>query len=187
MSSKDLKRLTKRENEIYVKFFEWQKNSLTGLPGGDRYFKIIAARYTPEEADLLTNIPFSHRNLTDLADIKQMDPSELEKKLDACARKGMVYRFVRNGEVRYYLHDMVLSLRMWGAPGHSQDPEANPFAKLSYNNMYNDAEMWVRPVEKGNRVIPINKTIEDPRTILPYENMEMLIDSKDYYCVGHCM
>jgi NAD-dependent dihydropyrimidine dehydrogenase PreA subunit len=179
--------LTKKELGIYESFFEWQKTSAYGLPGGDRYFQIIAARYTPEEADLLTGIPFSPKNLKDLADIKKMDPAELEKKLDDCARKGQVYRFVKNGEVRYYLHDMLLSLRMWGAPGHKGDPEANPFAKLSYGNMDYDVEMWLKPIERGNRVIPINETVEDPRAILPYEHMDKLMDSLEYFCVGHCM
>jgi NAD-dependent dihydropyrimidine dehydrogenase PreA subunit len=187
MTSNKLDNLSIGALKSYERFFEWQKTSATGVPGGDAYFKIIAARYTPEEADLLAGIPFSPKTLKELAEIKKMDSEELREKLDACAAKGMVYKFNKGGETRYYLHDMVLSLRMWGAPGHSNDPNANPFAELSYNNMYYDAEMWVRPVEKGNRVIPINETVEDPRAILPYEHMEQLMDSLQYFCVGHCM
>jgi electron transport complex protein RnfB len=187
MSTKKYEKLTKDELKSYESFYKWQKTSAYGLPGGGRYFSIIAARYTPEEAGLLTNIPFSPTKLTDLAAIKKIDTAEMEEKLDACARKGQVYRFIKNGELYYYLHDMVLSLRMWGAPGHSGDPEANPFAALSYSNMYHDSEMWVRPVERGNRVIPINVVVEDPRAILPYEDMDKLMDSLEYFCVGHCM
>jgi Na+-translocating ferredoxin:NAD+ oxidoreductase subunit B len=187
MPAKKYEKLTKDDMKGYERFYEWQKTSAYGLPGGDVYYRIIAARYTPEEADLLTNIPFSPKNLKELAAIKKMDPAELEKRLEDCAKKGMVYRFVKNGEVRYYLHDMLLSLRMWGAPGHKGDAEANPFAELSYANMYPDSEMWVKPVERGNRVIPINETVEDPRAILPYEHMDKLMDSLEYFCVGHCM
>ena len=187
MAVNNYKDLTRAEQEIYRKFYEWQKTSYYGLPGGEKYLPILAARYTVEEADLLTGIPFAPKKITELAASKKMNAAELEKKLDACAMKGQVYRYMKDGELRYYLHDMVLSLRMWGAPGHASDPEANPFAALSYGNLYNDSEMWVRPVEKGNRVIPIYETVEDPRTILPYENMDKLMDSLDYFCVGHCM
>ena len=57
MPIKKYEDLTRAELDIYRKFFEWQKTSYYGLPGGEKYLPIIAARYTLEEADLLTGIP----------------------------------------------------------------------------------------------------------------------------------
>jgi NAD-dependent dihydropyrimidine dehydrogenase PreA subunit len=39
---------------------------------------------------------------------------------------------------------------------------------------------------KGLRAIPIDKTIEDPRQILPYEDVVRFVDSQDYCTVSCC-
>ena len=71
MTSNKLDNLSICALKSYERFFEWQKTSATGVPGGDAYFKIIAARYTPEEAYLLAGIPFSPKTLKELAEIKK--------------------------------------------------------------------------------------------------------------------
>ena len=65
----------------------------------------IMAFYTPEEADLLTGIPFSGRSLEELTEMKGMDPADLASRLDALARKGAVWRSVKGETIRYKLND----------------------------------------------------------------------------------
>lgn len=179
--------LPRSEQEIYRKFYEWQRTSWNGVPNGERYLPLIAARYTPGEAEILTGLPFfPPQKLSVLAGIKKMDPVELEKRLDACARKGLAFRYTKDGEPRYYLHDMTVSQRMWGAPGPSGEA-AQQYAVLADSMLPGDIQVYVKPTEKPNRVVPIHQTVEDDRSIRPYEDMNQLLDSYSYFCEGHCL
>ena len=40
--------------------------------------------------------------------------------------------------------------------------------------------------QKGIRALPIEETIEDPRRILPFEQVTKVLDSKEYFCVSTC-
>jgi ferredoxin len=179
--------LTPEEMEIYRKFYEWQKTGWDGVPSGEDYLPLIAIRYTPEEAELLTGMRlYIPQKLSVIAGMKNMDPAALEEKLDACAGKGLVFRDTKNGEPRYYLHDMILSQRMWGAPGPS-DEAARQYAILADRMLPTDIKVYVKPPEKPNRVIPIRQTVEDDRTIRPYEDMDQLLASFSYFCEGNCL
>ena len=93
------------EQEIYQRFMDWLKQTWWGLPKADELVPLVMTTYTPEEASLLTGMPFSGRNLEELAELKQMGPAELRQRLDALAKKGLVFRTVKGDTVRYSLND----------------------------------------------------------------------------------
>ena len=78
------------DKEIYARFIEWLGKAWWGLPESEHLIPTVMAFYTPEEADLLTGIPFSSKSLEELAEIKGMDPAGLATRLDDLARKGAV-------------------------------------------------------------------------------------------------
>jgi len=88
------------DQEIYQRFIDWLKQSWWGLPEADELRPLIIATYTPEEASLLTGIPFSGRDLQELAELKQMDPIELNHWLEELARKELVFRIVSGDTFR---------------------------------------------------------------------------------------
>jgi len=51
------------EQEIYQRFMDWLKQTWWGLPESDYLLPLIMSQYTPEEAYLLTDMPFSGTNL----------------------------------------------------------------------------------------------------------------------------
>ena len=51
------------EQEVYRRFINWLNQTWWGLPEADELMPLIMARYTPEEAVLLTGMPFSGKNL----------------------------------------------------------------------------------------------------------------------------
>ncbi len=114
-NSKDKDRSKERiimsDQEVYIRFIEWLNKAWWTLGESEHLLPSIMAFYTPEEAALLTGIPFSGTNLEELADIKGMDPTELAPKLDALARKGAVWRSVKGETVRYSLNDTFFVFR----------------------------------------------------------------------------
>ena len=93
------------EQEVYRRFINWLNQTWWGLPEADELMPLIMARYTPEEAAPLTGMPFSGKNLEELAEMKGMDPVELDPQLHELAKKGIVFRTERGETVCYSLND----------------------------------------------------------------------------------
>ena len=136
------------DQEVYRRFIKWLDKAWWGLPESDHLMPTIKAFYTPEEASLLTGIPFSSRSLEELAVKKRMEPTELAPKLDALARRGVVWRSVKQGIVRYKLMDTMFTfLRgpFWAEKPHEATQAlAQPLNKYFYDgfmeqNGLNDA------------------------------------------------
>ena len=66
------------EIEVYEKFIEWLKTAPSVFPDSEDMTELIKARYTPDDAALLTNIPFNGRTIKELVEIKGMPVEELK-------------------------------------------------------------------------------------------------------------
>ena len=73
------------QKDIYRQFIDWLNQTWWGLPPADELLPLIQTCYTPEEAELLTGMPFSGGSLEELAAAKGMEPS-----LEAKNRTGKV-------------------------------------------------------------------------------------------------
>jgi len=174
------------EQAIYRKFIEWLASTWIGLPEADELLPLIEARCTPEEAELLTGMPFSGRGLDELAEMKGIDPAELGPRLEALAEKGMVFRSQGDGSVRYSLNDSMFSLYR-GAFWAGKTDEATR-ALASRSNRYFDTffDQYAEAHTKGLRALPIEGTIDDTRRILPYEDVIRVLEGEDCFCVATC-
>ena len=125
------------KQEIYVHFIEWLKKTWYGLPESDALEPLIKATYTPEEASLLTGMPFSGKNLEELAEMKEMDPSELREQLDEMAKNGLVFRTVKGDTTRYSLNDSIfVDYRSTFWPGRT-DERSKAIAQWANQYYYN--------------------------------------------------
>ena len=175
------------DKEIYQSFIDWLKQTLWGITEADEVLPLVMATYTPEEASLLTGMPFSGRNLEELAELKQMDPAELGKRLDVFAKKGLVFRTVKADTIRYSLNDAVFSIYRGGFWHGRTDDRAKAMAPPA--NQYYYHGLWDRQNDthtKSLRALPIGATIEDTRQILPYEELAKVLDQHDYFTVSIC-
>ena len=66
------------EQEIYQRFIDWLRQPPWELPETEELMPLMMTAYTPEEAELLTGMPFSGKNLGELAEMKQIDPADLQ-------------------------------------------------------------------------------------------------------------
>ena len=78
--------------DTYLRLIEWWRQTWWGMPEADELLPLLKTHLSPEEATLLTGIPFQGRTLEQLADSKRMDPAELGPLLDALASKGLLFR-----------------------------------------------------------------------------------------------
>ncbi|MBN1376291.1 MAG: 4Fe-4S binding protein [Dehalococcoidia bacterium] len=183
--SENLPLLDAKKKLIYQNFITWLENSWYGAPASEILLPLIALKYTPEEAELLTGIPFSPKSIDTLAELKKMDKSKLEKKLDELTLKGLVYHFKRDGINFYNANDIFMVMRTSGWPGKKEEANKN-FARLADNYFPDFMKPWEAVSEKGLRVLPINAVIEDNHTVLPYEEIKSILNSYTFFCVTHC-
>jgi NAD-dependent dihydropyrimidine dehydrogenase PreA subunit len=175
------------EEEIYRNFIDWLRTGWWDLPDSDELIPLMKARYTPEDAALLTGMPFKGRSLEELCEMKEMDPEELGPKLEELARKAVVFQTKRGNSVRYSLNDSFFALyrsAFWrGDREESTVKVASLVNKYFYSGFMDD---YKNVHSKMLRAIPIEKTIEDTRKTLPYEDVIKTVDKVDYFCVSTC-
>jgi ferredoxin len=175
------------EQEIYERFIEWLRSSpVMGLPESDVLLPLIKARYSPEDALFLTNMPFKEKTIQELSDLKQMDPTYLKPRLDALARKGLVVKNFRYGENRYRLSDSFVALFRSVYWSGGRDSEHYAVAPLLNRYFGPFLDQFAHCHTRGLRTLPIEGTIEDNRTILPFEDVLKVLDNQHFFCVGNC-
>lgn len=144
---------------------------------------------TPEEADFLAKIPFRRLTPSEISQKTGIPLEELIEKLDELALKGVIYRI--KGEVpsknRYALADVMFAwyrMPWWSGKKDDYHRDLAPITNQYYIDQL-ATEITGYPTQ-FLRSVPINQTVEDPRTILPYEDIVKIVDSFEYYSVSHC-
>ena len=175
------------EKEVYRRFINWLNQTWWGLPEADELMPLIMARYTPEEAAVLTGIPFSGKSLEELAEMKGMDPADLDPQLHALAKKGVVFRTMRGETVRYSLNDsFFVFYRSAFWPGRTDEDSKTMAPLMNRYHLHGFMDQYAEVHTKGLRALPIEKTIEDTRQILPYEDVVKMLDAQEYFSVSTC-
>jgi NAD-dependent dihydropyrimidine dehydrogenase PreA subunit len=176
-----------KDRQIYERFIEWLRKPWWEMPDSGVLMPLIRARYTPEEALLLTGIPFSGKTVEELAGFKKMDPEELAPVLEAMTIKGLVYKRVKGERVLYNLNDsffVFLRSAFWHG---KSDENTKTMAALVNQYFYNGFfEQYGDAHAKGLRTLPIRETIDDTRAILPYEDVIGVLDNPSYFAVSVC-
>ena len=94
------------EQETYDGLIEWLKQSWYGFPETEAFMPLVKATFTQEDAAQLTGFPYKGNFLEDLATAKEMPVDELGAQLDGLAQKGLLFRTVKEGKIRYSLNDL---------------------------------------------------------------------------------
>jgi electron transport complex protein RnfB len=173
-------------DQIYEAFSAWLRTAPMSLPDSEDVGELIRARYSREDAELLVNVPFDDRTIEELAEIKQMKVEELKPRLDALAKKGVVWKIFRNGANRYRLCDpFVVFYRSvyWGGGRNSEHYVMAPLLNKTFGETF---EMFAHAHTRGLRTLPIEGVIEDTRAVMPFEDVLKVLDDQDFFCVGSC-
>ena len=174
-------------DETYERFIDWLRQSWWGLPPSDSLLPTITAAYTPGEAEFLTGFPHTATTLEQLAELKGIVPATLEPKLAELADKGLIYLSRRGDSVRYWLNDSFFTLlRTTFWPG--RDDGVSRGVAPHINRYFGDGffDQYATAHAKGLRAVPVHRTIDDPRTVMAYEDVVRLLDSFEFYSVSTC-
>jgi len=175
-----------KENAVYEEFIAWLKTAPMGMPDSDDITELIKARYTPEDAALLIDVPFDERTIEELAEIKNTEPQDLKPRLDALAKKGVVWKIFRSGKDRYRLCEpFIVFYRSvyWGGGRNSEHYVMAPLLNKTFGQYF---EQFAHARTRGLRTLPVESVIEDTRGVMPFEDVLKVLDDQDFFCVGNC-
>jgi len=174
-------------DDAYKQFIEHMNSWIYGFPDSKYLLPMLKMRITPEEAELLSKIPFLPHTIEQLSNRLELPQDQLMEELNKFARKGIAFRAVGRTAIRYSLRDsLFMFYRMPGWKGEEKEWD-NKLAPL-LNNYYTEAygEVFLGHPTKGLRTVPINKTIENNTKIMPYEEIVKIIENFEYYTVATC-
>ena len=111
------------KKNVYKNFIAWMKNAPPVFPDSAELTDLIKARYTPEDAALLTGMPFNYMTIEELAERKGIAVEDLKPRMDALSKKGVVWKIFQHGAYRYRLCDLFLVFYRsvyWGGGRNSE-------------------------------------------------------------------
>jgi Na+-translocating ferredoxin:NAD+ oxidoreductase subunit B len=175
------------DREIYRRLIEWMNHPIMEWTESEWMMPMITSYISPEEAQFLIGIPMSGKSLEELADLKDMDPEELEPKIKELCEKGIIFESIRGASSRYRLQDafqIFLRMPFWAGKDDESLKAMAHYADKYYMDGWMDQEKPIR--QMSLRSLPIEKTIEDKKQILPFEDILQVVDNYEYYTVSHC-
>ena len=171
----------------YKNLIEHLRNWIIGLPNSKYLLPLLELRFTPEEAEFLSRVPFLPHTIEELSERLNISIEELKEKLNDFACRGIIFRAEGRTAVRYALRDslfMIYRMPGWKGENDELNRKLAPLLNQYYTEVYGE-EFLGHPTQ-GLRAIPINQTIKDPSTIMPYEDIVKVIDNFKYFTVATC-
>ena len=175
------------KKDSYTNLVNHLKDWIFGLPSDEYLMPLIELRFTPEEADLLSKIPFLLHTTEQLSEKLSIPVKKLAKKLEKLAKKGMLFCIEGTSGNRYSLSDSLFVFYRtigWKGEDNKFNRKISPILNQYYIETY--AKEFAGHDTQGLRAIPINETIRDTRQVIPYEDILKVIDNFEYYSVSFC-
>lgn len=174
-------------DEIYLRFIGWLNQHWWKMPETEHLLPSLKTFFTARDAELLTGFPFMPVELDELARLKKMEPADLAARLEPLVGKGVVWKTNRGDNLWYHLQDAFFIFFRGSfysrTPGEATQALARPLNKYFYEGVMNQ----LAPAhDKPLRTVPIQRTVEDPRKILPHEDVLQLLDSQDFFALSNC-
>ncbi|MHA2394133.1 MAG: 4Fe-4S binding protein [Promethearchaeota archaeon] len=175
------------EDIAYKDLIGHLRNWIIRLPESKNLLPLLKLRIKPEEAKLLSKIPFIGFTAEQLSAKIGIPINKLTKQLEKFSKKGIVFRSKRGSEIRYSLRDSLFIFYRslgWRGKNDKINRKISPLLNQYYIETY--AEEFIGHETQGLRAIPINETIQDTRQVMPYEDIIKVIDNFNYYSVSSC-
>jgi Pyruvate/2-oxoacid:ferredoxin oxidoreductase delta subunit len=145
--------------------------------------RILKKLFTEDEARLvpfLTHIP---EDISDIAHRAGLAEKELEERLDAMSRKGLLFRIRRHGKTLYRAAPFMIGLYEYAVK--TIDKELAALFKEYYEAAYLE-EMGKSNVP-GFKVLPVDENIQPGTTLLPYHTIKESIKVARKIAVAECV
>ncbi len=172
-------------DEAYIKLQEFLDEFPIGFPKTSTgvEIEILKRLFTEEEAKitvLLTPVPSS---ISTLARRAKMDKKEMEEKLEAMAKKGLIFKVKRGGKTFYNAAPYMIGLYEYSVDKIDKDM-AEKFKEFYDLAMMDELGASNVP---GFKVLPVEETLEVSTVLYPYHKLKESIKNARKIAVYDCI
>lgn len=176
------------QTNVYETLAEHLHSMPIGAPKTPELIEILKILFTEEEASLAVRLPFFPMSLDALAQRTGVEKDPLKAMLDRMAKKGTVFVDPEAREPQYRLLPTVVGFSetpFWPGRRTEETEKLAPlWMKYAVSAFYHEiGGLSDTPVV---RVVPLEQTLSDDRTVAPYEKLAELVKKTSYQAVAHC-
>ncbi len=156
------------------------------------FYNILKELYSPEEAQLVTNMPYSLSPVDEIARATGIEKSKINPILDSLCAKGLVMDFWIGDRYFYIPSPMFVGIFEFTMMRTGPDVDSKKLAKLFYEYMNDEKSIEVN-FGSGEQISPL-RTMPHEGTILEtgyteildYEKITSIVESNQKFAIGLC-
>ncbi len=173
--------------ELYESLASRFNQGFIGVPYSKTLIKILMLTFPGVEADIALKLPFQKKTLDELKDLFSDKPENLEEILDQMVWRGSVYTdFSRTNEKRYHLWQSLpgwADTVFWSDKDQKRKKQLAPLWIKYRKEHFSEELAREQPVF---RVIPLETSLKEESSILPFDDVAKLIKASSYYALAKC-
>jgi len=171
--------------EAYINLREFLDKFPVGFPETESgvEIKILKRLFTKEEAETVVLLTPAPQEASRVARQNKLNKEDLEKKLESMAKKGLIFRVLRNGKTYFNASPFMIGLYEYSV--NILDKELAEMYKEYYDTIYQE-ELGLSNVP-GFKVIPVEQSIKTGTVLLPYQKLEESIKQARIIAVADCI
>jgi len=162
-------------------------------PWNDAFYQILKELYTPDEAQLICNMPYGMSNLDRIARLSKLDKTAARNLLDGLCDKGLVIDAWIHDEYYYMPSPMVIGIFEFTMMRTAGNLNSKKWAELFLTYMRGDKSFIDANFGAGQKVgpmrtLPHEEAIEDAAhmEILDYEKASEIVEQSDRFSMAYC-
>ena len=171
--------------DIYEKLARFLDNMPGGFPATQSgvELRILRRLFTPDEAELTVKLPLIPEEPQEIAHRTKLDVDETAERLEAMAKKGLIYRVERRGRPSLYMANQFV-IGIWEYHVNDLDPELIRDFNEYVPDLFN-YEHWKKAPQL--RTVPVSRSIDVSLEVLPYENALELVKDQTRFLEVPCI
>ena len=178
---------------IHRRLGEKLDNTSVRMPWSPALRELLAALYSPADAELVVRMPHRPSPLKRIARMLRTDPAELEPRLHELCSKGLVCDIIHKDSSLYMISPFVVGFFEFTMMRTRGELHFKQWAELFQAYMFGDSGFLEANFGNGQQVsvmraLPHEEALSDAARveILDYEKASALVADADIFAVGLC-
>jgi Na+-translocating ferredoxin:NAD+ oxidoreductase subunit B len=171
---------------VYEKLRQHLDKHPSGAPESPEIIEILSELFTPDEARVASVTPFMPQTTASIAGKSGFGETEVKKRLESLADKGLVYSREKEGEWGYALLPIMPGIFEFPYMKVPKDEKMKRLSGLWERYLLNHAKSISDAGTPFARVIAIQEEVEDEPRVLTYEKVYELIDEAKVTGIAIC-
>ncbi len=176
------------EEKLYSDLANHLDQGIVGAPTSPALIEILKVLFPADQAELALRLPMKNTTISELKEMLPDVAGSLEETLHTMVKRGTVYTGGRPGQERKYR--LLPSVVGWAETPFWAGKETDVTKKLAPLWIRYREEAYGKELARGDmpvmRVLPVSRTLQDSREVLPFDALKPLVEAVSYRAVAHC-